>query len=336
MAGHLLIILAASCQQTLANHEVPPTLCMSAAELTGVASLRSTAVRTVEEVPFKLQLPARSTGSCWAIDPMLSETDLLCPLLSCTACSWGQPGQSMPALAVGLEDATKSGSTSSEEAARKGGPLDLEAARGIELAVTPVDRNLEAEEEQEAVDRGGTGLEPVVPALGEDVSPGPHSAQAEAQVETMGCGLGQEPRPSSEPLPNPGQADQHGVGGKLQEFMEIVARPVSPAIVTTAMVPARRNLQNRKPAARAQTGVTSIKPKHSRRIVAQPLSQVRPAKRAEVVLMREVGIVAESKQVTEAARKSYYDFFNTELCDKNVDAVKELFPSLATVFPVVG
>lgn len=66
------------------------------------------------------------------------------------------------------------------------------------------------------------------------------------------------------------------------------------------------------------------------------MSLVRPVKRVEVIIMRKVGILAEAQPVTEAARKAYEEFFNKELCNENLNAVKELFPSLARASPIKG
>lgn len=54
------------------------------------------------------------------------------------------------------------------------------------------------------------------------------------------------------------------------------------------------------------------------------------------MVMKKVGILGDNEPATEAVCKVYNEFFNTELCEANIQAVKEFFPSLAKISPIQG
>ncbi|CAL4938094.1 unnamed protein product [Urochloa decumbens] len=133
--------------------------------------------------------------------------------------------------------------------------------------------------------------------------------------------------PIAVPLPIPGPPEE---SSQLRAFAEeMLARIVTPLMARpTELVPVED--PPRSPP------IVEL-PKRSLRQASMPLANVPPAKRAEVVLMKRLGLEVDVAPAPAAARKACKEYFSKErLPNPQMSAVQVLFPSLGKASPAMG
>ncbi|CAL4910224.1 unnamed protein product [Urochloa decumbens] len=155
----------------------------------------------------------------------------------------------------------------------------------------------------------------------------PSMAQAASQETTL-----REPEeddPPTTPFANPVPIAVTTESSQLRDFVNSVQVRVATPLLPKPPAPACATARLEQPA-------TEL-PKRSRRQAALPLANVAPAKRAEIVLMKRLGIASDAAPVTAPSKQALKEYFgNEQPPGSRRTAMKVLFPSLGKASPAMG
>lgn len=338
---------ATKCQPLARESKPYPTTALTLPELSGTSKEATNPIiprslDVAEGMPFEDQLPNRvDQPGFLALDPMLTEVDISnidLPLPAvlhqvgqpCFSASDPMPNEmanSNTAMSLPVASPQPARAFEKDGAADDAhGMVQSEGAPPMaELEPTVTEPIPEGEPEPEA----NTTFAQELPAKSAEEPPTlstgqPQSTHGLEKDENMGHLPAQE----TETTQNSERC--------IQEFVTAIAHQVQTPLAPKLVWILQRKHQAVQEQSAKHPPQMVTHPKRSRRIAKKTLFQVRPAKRVEVVLMRQFSLLGKTEPVTEAARQAYENFFNSELCESNMEAVKELFPSLVAASPVQG
>ncbi|CAL4972951.1 unnamed protein product [Urochloa decumbens] len=169
-----------------------------------------------------------------------------------------------------------------------------------------------------------------VPVVRPGINIGPQAAEGEC--ETREAETPERSRPANaataDSSPAGRDAEPRSVGSaKLSAFARAVQckvrSPLAPRPLKTRRMP-------------APEGHLPELPKRSERLANHPLAMVASSKRAEVVLMRRLGVPTEELKKPAEADQAFKKYYAEEARNRNFDAFRDLLPSLKSVCPAVG
>ncbi|CAL5045620.1 unnamed protein product [Urochloa decumbens] len=169
-----------------------------------------------------------------------------------------------------------------------------------------------------------------VPVVRPGINIGPQAAEGEC--ETREAETPERSRPANaataDSPPAGRYAEPRSVGSaKLSAFARAVQckvrSPLAPRPLKTRRMP-------------APEGHLPELPKRSERLANHPLAMVASSKRAEVVLMRRLGVPTEELKKPAEADQAFKKYYAEEARNRNFEAFRDLLPSLKSVCPAVG